>query len=365
MVDLEMLAAVLDALPVSARLILLGDKDQLASVEAGAVLGELCQRAHGGHYTPATRNWLKETCGEPIDPALIDEGGTALDQAVVMLRHSHRFAARSGIGRLASAVNAGDSATLASLWKQGYADLALLPLANRDDPAFQALVIEGGLTTTRETRRGYRYYLDVLRQNQPARGADPSVLDAWAGQVLEAHGQFQVLCALRRGPWGVEGLNQHITHLLRKVHLIPKSRDDWYSGRPVLVTRNDYDLGLMNGDIGITLWHPAGKDQRQRLRVAFARGDGTQGIRWVLPSRLQTVETVYALTVHKSQGSEFTHAALVLPDTINPILTRELLYTGITRARHCLTLVRPGDEKTLEQAVAQRVLRASGLLLEG
>jgi len=127
----------------------------------------------------------------------------------------------------------------------------------------------------------------------------------------------------------------------------------------VLVTRNDYALGLMNGDIGITLSYPGAAGGG--LRVAFPGGDGAQGIKWVLPSRLQAVETVFALTVHKSQGSEFAHTALVLPETLNPVLTRELLYTGITRARTFLTLVNPGGERLVAAAVRRKVLRASGL----
>jgi exodeoxyribonuclease V alpha subunit len=181
-------------------------------------------------------------------------------------------------------------------------------------------------------RHGYRHYLDTLREGQPARDADACAYDAWARDVLKAHGRFQCLCALRRGPWGVEGLNQRIAGLLHDADLIPAS-GGWYLGRPVLVTRNDYGLGLMNGDIGITLTRPAPGDRDWTLRVAFPAGDGQEGIKWILPSRLQAVETVYALTVHKSQGSEFSHAALILPETLSPILTRELLYTGITRAR--------------------------------
>ena len=207
---------------------------------------------------------------------------------------------------------------------------------------------------------GYRHYLETLRQGQPAADADPSAFDGWAHDVLEAHGEFQVLCALRRGPWGVEGLNQRIARLLQSAGLIPAG-SGWYLGRPVLVTRNDYGLGLMNGDIGITLERPDTADL-SRLRVAFPAGDGSGGIQWVLPSRLLAVETVYALTVHKSQGSEFAHAALVLPDRLNPILTRELIYTGITRARTHLTLVRPGDDQVLTDAIKRRVLRASGLM---
>ncbi|MBL8367240.1 MAG: exodeoxyribonuclease V subunit alpha [Candidatus Accumulibacter sp.] len=385
MVDLEMMAAVLAALPTSARLILLGDKDQLASVEAGAVLGELCQRARDGHYTPATGDWLEQACGERVAPALVDAAGGALDQSLVMLRHSHRFAAGSGIGQLAEAVNAGDTARIGGIWRQAHADLALLPLVGGDEPAFKSLIIDGGVATTaaasafdrhRERdpaatasplpqRKGYRHYLEVLREQQPAPGGDQDAFDDWARAVLRAHGEFQVLCALRRGPWGVAGLNQRIARALREVGLLPAS-DGWYLGRPVLITRNDYGLGLMNGDIGITLALPiAGAgDEEWILRVAFPAGDASQGIKWVLPSRLQAVETAYALTVHKSQGSEFTHAALLLPETLSPILTRELLYTGITRARAFLTVAMAGSGRLLEEAAQRQVLRASGLMAE-
>ena len=372
MVDLEMMAAVLAALPPTARLILLGDKDQLASVEAGAVLGELCRHARAGHYTPATRDWLATASGERIDSRLVDEAGSALAQAVIMLRHSYRFSAASGIGQLAEAVNAGDSARVSEVWRHAHADLALLPLAAGDETRFAALIIDGaaagqgtpptGLAQT-ALRYGYRHYLTTLAETRPASAAGQEAIDDWARQVLRAYGQFQVLCALRRGPWGVAGLNQRIARVLCAAALIPASAG-WYPGRPVLVTRNDYALGLMNGDIGITLALPHAADQELKLRVAFPAGDAGQGIKWVLPSRLQAVETAYALTVHKSQGSEFSHAALVLPETLSPILTCELLYTGITRARAFLTLVMPGPPRLLEEAVHRQVLRASGLLGE-
>ncbi len=372
MVDLEMMAAVLDALPPQARLILLGDKDQLASVEAGAVLGELCRRAREGHYTPATADWLARASGERIPDALIDAAGSPLDQAVVMLRHSHRFSADSGIGRLADAVNAGDASAVDRVWQTGAEDIALLSLADERDPAFAALVVDGGGATDLPpqadlfaepatlARHGYRHYLAVLRDGHPGAHAARAAFDDWARDVLRAHTAFQVLCALRRGAWGVEGLNLRIARLLRDAGLIDDTHV-WYLGRPVLVTRNDYGLGLMNGDIGITLALPAADGQGWTLRVAFAAGDGEDGIRWILPSRLQQVETVFALTVHKSQGSEFGHAALVLPDGLNPILTRELLYTGITRARRYLSITQVHGRRVLGQAVQRRVLRASGL----
>ncbi|MBP6582450.1 MAG: exodeoxyribonuclease V subunit alpha, partial [Chromatiaceae bacterium] len=350
MIDLEMMAAVLAALPPSARLILLGDKDQLASVEAGAVLGQLCQRAGEGHYTLESRDWLAAATGERLDPNLIDPAGLPLDQAIVMLRHSHRFSADSGIGQLAQAVNAGDSAAVRGIWAQGHPDLAMAPIPHLEAPALRSLVTSGGLAATATAapsanplqapvggqppaRLGYGHYLTLLRQGRPSPEAAPGAFDAWARTVLKAHGQFQMLCALRRGPWGVEGLNHWIAHTLLEAQLIDAGTG-WYLGRPVLVTRNDYGLGLMNGDIGVTLVYPGAAGQGENLRVAFPAGDGQDSIKWVLPSRLQAVETVYALTVHKSQGSEFTHVALVLPEHPSPILTRELLYTGITRARH-------------------------------
>ncbi|MDN8070201.1 exodeoxyribonuclease V subunit alpha [Burkholderia vietnamiensis] len=366
MVDLEMMHAVLSALPARARLILLGDKDQLASVEAGAVLGELCQRARAGHYTPQTQAWLQQVTGEQVGAALVDPAGSALDQSIAMLRFSHRFSAESGIGKLAEAVNMGEPAEVARVWAHGYADLALLDCSEKPDAVLGALVVDGVAdddvereSADGQARRGYRHYLQTLRREQPPSGADQAGFDRWANAVLDAHGEFQLLCALRRGPWGVDGLNRRVERLLHAANLIAPT-GEWYLGRPVLVTRNDYELGLMNGDIGITLALPA-PDGEMRLRVAFAAGDGSGRIKWVLPSRLQAVETVFALTVHKSQGSEFAHAALVLPDKLSPVLTRELVYTGITRARRFLTIASAGGRAIIEQAVQMRVLRASGL----
>ncbi|ARP84951.1 exodeoxyribonuclease V subunit alpha [Bordetella genomosp. 9] len=378
MIDLETMAALLQAMPPGGRLILLGDKDQLASVEAGAVLADLCREAHAGRYTPATRDWLEQVTGERLPDALVDPDGTALDQAIVMLRHSHRFAADSGIGRLATAVNAGDRAAVSRFWRQNHAGVTRLTGADcgRDLPALalngqarMELELAAGVDAEdladgshdAQGPHGYAYYLRTMRARMPAPGADASALDEWARAVLRAHGAFQLLTTLRHGDWGVAGLNRRIARLLHDRGLI-EATEGWYAGRPVLVTRNDYALGLMNGDIGITLALPQSDDRPPVLRVAFPMTDGSGRIKWVLPSRLQSVETVFALTVHKSQGSEFDHAAVVLPERLSPILTRELLYTGITRARTFLTLLSPGGEHVLEQAVARQVRRASGLL---
>lgn len=382
MVDLEMMASVVAALPAQARLVLLGDKDQLASVEAGAVLGDLCRRADRGHYTAATRAWVQQVANETVDQALSDDRGLPLDQTIVKLRFSHRFDATSGIGRLADAVNAGSMSGLRTVRDVVPPDLAWLNLA-ADSQALARLALDGacGAFAGQGQGRidhgepvgppvGYRLYLERLRARRPPADANAEAWDAWAREVLFAYGQFQVLCAVRHGAHGVEGLNQRIADLLCAEGLTSAAQG-WYEGRPVMVTRNDYALGLMNGDVGITLQVPQrrGADPAATgaiLRVAFAAGDGSNSIHWVLPSRLQAVETVYAMTVHKSQGSEFTHAALVLPETPSRVLTRELIYTGITRARHWFTMATSdGGRGVLDLAVERRVKRTGGLLGQG
>ena len=369
MIDLEMMAAVLGALPIHARVILLGDKDQLASVEAGAVLGALCKRAEQGHYTTVTREWLQQTTGLALPGEMLDENGTALDQAVTMLRQSHRFSMGSGIGQLARSVNAGQAEEALTILKQPPEDLAFITVSDKADSAFEALVLKGSVEITpvaepgdgTPSRVGYDHYLKGLKlENRPPNEATPQAWDAWAQRVLVARDQFQLLCAIRKGPWGVEGLNQRIETLLANKHLI-KKEGEWYEGRPILVTRNDYALGLMNGDMGVTLAIPDPYHKEPVLRVAFPTYDADRPIQWVTPTRLNDVETVFALTVHKSQGSEFTHTALVLPNRPNPILTRELLYTGITRASQWFTLANAGNHSTLRQAIERRVLRNSGL----
>ena len=365
MIDLEMMANLLDALPAHARLVLLGDKDQLASVEAGAVLGDLCRDAEAGWYTPQTREWLEHVSGEHLAASDLQQdldGSHPLAQQVVMLRHSRRFGEGSGIGQLSRLVNQQQPQAARDVLTSGhYVDLSALALKGEQDRQFERLALDG----RSEAAKGYRHYLDVLRDQRPAGDApleDPCWA-VWAGKVLEAFEAFQVLCAVRKGPWGVEGLNERITRALFARKLI-ESEQQWYEGRPVLMTRNDYGLGLMNGDIGIALKLPEreGPTPRHVLRVAFARNDGQGGIRFVLPSRLNDVETVYAMTVHKSQGSEFSHTALVLPEALNPVLTKELIYTGITRAKQWFSLVEP-RKGVFEEAVQRKVKRLSGLML--
>nr|WP_229732187.1 exodeoxyribonuclease V subunit alpha [Pseudomonas sp. N040] len=369
MIDLEMMACLLDALPLSARLIMLGDKDQLASVDAGAVLGDLCGAAERGGYSAQTSAWLSAVTGEHLAAEGLQAAageGDALAQQTVMLRYSRRFDANRGIGRLARLVNQKQPAQARKLLDEQPEQLFDLQLRGEQDHALTRLIVDGHPAAA-GAPPGYRHYLEQLQHLRPAPGTawDSPAWGLWAGQVLGAFDAFRVLCALRLGPWGVEGLNQRVAAELQRQGLIG-SEHGWYEGRPVLVTRNDYSLGLMNGDIGIALDLPAadpGAPGQLKLRVAFPRNDGSGGVRFVLPSRLAEVETVYAMTVHKSQGSEFTHTALVLPDSPNPVLTKELLYTGITRARQWFSLVEAAAG-VFEGAVGKNVQRVSGLALQ-
>lgn len=359
MIDEALMAALLDALPPQARLILIGDKDQLASVEAGAVLSSLCARAEHGHYTPATRTWLAAVSGETLADAYVDAQGSQLDQAVAMLRHSHRFAADSGIGRLARAVNAGEpDTTLALLAEAALDDVHLLAI----DPTYDSRLLQLALAGF-GTAPGILGFLEVLGRTRPTAGADAAALDHWAAEALTAQGRFQLLCAVHQGPFGRVALNARIeAELARHGHIDPGAGTlhAWYEGRPVIVTANDYDLDLRNGDVGITLRIDDPASGGSALRVAFPRGDVTQGIRWVLPSRLNHCETVYAMTVHKAQGSEFDHVALVLPAQPSPVVTRELLYTALTRARRQVTVLAATPE-LLAAAVTRTVERSSAL----
>lgn len=337
MMDLDMTASLLDALRPDTRLILIGDKDQLSSVEAGAVLGNLCFGADAGQYNHDTVTWLQQHCGE--DVSAFAGNGSALAQQTAMLRVSHRFSADSGIGELARAVNLGQRDRLAEVWQKNHPDIEQLALSSLQD-----------ISLTRLSVDGYRHYLKVL-SGQRATAADG--IEDWANATLAAFDDFQLLCALREGDAGVSGLNRRIARALHRAGLISRA-EGWYEGRPVIMTRNDYQLGLMNGDVGVTL-NLAEKDQPAMLRVAFRLSDGR--ITLVLPSRLEGVDSVYAMTVHKSQGSEFRHAALVLPDNLQGV-SRELLYTAITRAREHFTLAGTAAALALP---ARPTVRASGL----
>ncbi|MFN3792675.1 exodeoxyribonuclease V subunit alpha [Massilia sp.] len=338
MVHLEMMAALLDALPPSATLVLLGDKDQLASVEAGAVLGDLCHNAGAGGYTDATRDYVAAASGEALPGEFLGDAG-ALAQQTVMLRHSRRFG--GPIGRLALAVNAGDAVGAEAVLRAGTVDGGGVRWIEN---AQQQQVLQ-------LAQSGYGSYLDVLNTG-PRAGLNTNH-EEWVRQVLQRFESFRILCAVRDGEWGVAGLNDAVAARLAQAGLL-RPNGEWYVGRPVMVTRNDYATNVYNGDIGVTLPDPA---RPGALRVYFLEGDT---VRSVLATRLRNVETAFAMTVHKSQGSEFRHTVLALPRERGAVLTRELVYTGITRASEMFTLVSPPGS-VLFEAIAERTHRTSGL----
>ncbi|EEI3458639.1 exodeoxyribonuclease V subunit alpha [Salmonella enterica subsp. salamae] len=328
MIDLPMMSRLIDALPPHGRVIFLGDRDQLASVEAGAVLGDICAYVNAG-FTAERARQLSRLTGSAI-PAGAGTQAAFLRDSLCLLQKSYRFGSDSGIGKLAAAINCGDRSAILAVFQQGFSDIEKRTLQSSDDYA--------GMLD--EALAGYGRYLRLLHEK-----ATPEA-------ILQAFNEYQLLCALREGPFGVGGLNDRIEQAMvqqRKIQRHPHSR--WYEGRPVMIARNDSALGLFNGDIGIAL------DRGQGLRVWFAMPDGA--IKSVQPSRLPEHDTTWAMTVHKSQGSEFDHAALILPSQRSPVVTRELVYTAVTRARRRLSLY--ADERILAGAIVTRTERRSGL----
>lgn len=329
MVDLALLSKLAQAVPPEARLILLGDKDQLASVEAGAVLGDICDTGNVHGFSSPFRDALKRLAGEEIKGSSDGRDKPGPGDCIVELQKSYRFSGESGIGTVSRAVNEGDSGRAFTLLKKGeFRDLHWQELPEPDafPRALKGRIIEG--------------FAGYLRATRPE-------------EAFELFNRFRILCALREGPYGVSALNQLVEQTLKGEGLI-KRESQWYRGRPVLVTRNDYNLKLFNGDVGIILPDPTAGNQP---RAFFQAADGS--IRRISPLRLPEHETVYAMTVHKSQGSEFGRVLFFLPERAVPLLTRELVYTGITRAREKVEVW--GKEEVFCTAVSRRIDRTSGL----
>ena len=330
MVDLLLMDAALDALPRRARVMLLGDRDQLASVETGIVFGDLCAAAGSGNhrgaevYSNEFADIYSRLSGQELqaDDAGSQPSAGLLADAAVELRTSYRFRDQPGIGELARAVRTRDAdRTLAVLGDETVEDVAHMPVLEAPERI-----------------------LEPLRQPLDAYLAAPSPAAA-----LESLGAFRLLCARRTGPWGVEGLNAMVEHHLADLGVAVGER--WYRGRPILVTANDYQVRLFNGDLGVC-WPEAG-----RLWAWFAGGGEPRS----LPlAKLPPHDTAWAMTVHKSQGSEFDHVALVLGDSDSPVMTRELLYTGVTRARRSLTVI--ATPEVIRGAIARGSRRRSGLV---
>ena len=330
MVPLTLMAKLVTSLKQSARFILLGDRDQLASVEAGAVLGDICG---GGREEPFSREfnafYAKMGKGHQAPLVVSETAPPPLIDSLVVLKKNYRFGDDSGIGALGQAINAGD----------GERALSLLTDESRSDICWQKVPQVDGL------KRALR---DIV-----VAGYGPYLGANTAADALRCFDTFRILCCLRQGQYGVSGINTLVENILAAAGLIdPHNR--WYHGRPVMVTVNDYNLKLFNGDIGI-IFQEEGSDAPPR--VYFPAADGT--VRKVPVVRLPKHETVYAMTVHKSQGSEFDRLLLLLPDRDSEGLSRELIYTAVTRAKTAVEVW--GKESSFTAAVARKVSRSSGL----
>jgi exodeoxyribonuclease V alpha subunit len=355
MLDLALATRLLEAVPPSARIILLGDKDQLAAVESGAVFSELSVDPTLSASCIDDLAALARTPAAGIRPPAPVQP-SALHDAAVWFTQNFRFARDSGIGRLAALVNGG-AAGAALQWLRGGEDAGVEWLAEAATPA--ASRAPAGPGVLRRVEEGYAPFLEAVAAN-PTR----------AGAITEAFGRFRVLCALREGPRGVAALNAEMTRRFRAALLSApgiaelhargalRGLDEhapWFPGRPVIVLNNDYVLRLYNGDIGIAL-----PDATGELLVHFPDAASPGGFRAIAPVRLPHHETAFAMTVHKSQGSEFDSVLVMLPGERSRVLTRELLYTAITRARSRVAISAPAA--VLEAAIAAATRRHSGLL---
>jgi len=400
MVDFPLMAKLVDAIgdqgPAGepTRLILLGDRHQLASVEAGTVLADLCgpTRADQLRFTPATIVELerfgclsgletRQDVGKRTRVVPVD--GPAAHDAVVQFNRTFRFDESGGIGAFAAACLLPDDEFSAEVVVDGLAaggaqnsegKTTLLEYGEDETPPKElaALLVEG-----------YRPYLELLKRGWRGPTDEHPTLEVFHRRVLQAFDRFRVLCAHRRSRTGVRGLNELTQTLLRREKLVRPS-GTWWTGRPILVLRNDYNVrrsgggrGLFNGDIGL-LVHRVQDDVRHRA-VVFPGVDGlpaTGGpgqpanlaeehyvdrkiVEYVEPNRLPEHTTVFAMTIHKSQGSEFDDVLVVTPPTRSRILTRELIYTGVTRARKRVTVL--CARKALIDGLSETVRRASGL----
>lgn len=324
MIDLALMAQLLAALPENARLIMLGDKDQLASVEPGSIFADICGDFTRPSYTESFHTELSTASGQSIACETSDYD---FANTIALLQKSYRFTGDKGIGVLASRINAGD--------------------------------VEGSLAVLGSEQDAV--VLQTVSEHEFEKMLSSIAVDAYSALFemagpLEALSQlnaFRILCALRGGISGVEQVNEGVEAALRRKGFI-QEQGMHYMGRPIMVTTNDYGLGLFNGDIGI-LWPDPDADDV--LRAWFLMPDGA--LKRVLPTSLPQHETAFAMTVHKSQGSEFDHVLLILPHKESPVLTRELVYTGVTRAKESVEIW--SGEGVFASALAEKVKRVTGL----
>ena len=327
MIDLALMSKLIDAVPQKSRLIMLGDRDQLSSVEAGAVIGDICDTGNTHQFTVKQSEILKQLLpgfnepGNPHEPPLAD--------CIVSLRKSYRFDESSGIGTLSRAVNRGDINEVSEI----------LDSSKYDDCIRKPLPSEHNLKNALKTSV-MEFFRPLCTEKDPL-------------TALNQLGRFKILCAARQGPYGVNSINSMVISILRSSGLIPRETD-LFHGLPLLINANDYALDLYNGDSGVII--PEQKSSGV-YRAVFKNPETT--VKSFQVAQLRSWEIAYALTVHKSQGSEYEHIILILPPVPIPVLSRELVYTALTRARKSVEIW--SSDSILEKAVLSRTVRRSGL----
>lgn len=328
MIDLPMLSKTFSATAPETSIILIGDKDQLASVESGAALGDICTKDAVNFFSSDICKVFSSSAGIEIISSSEKTSPPVLSDCIVELDKNYRFKNNSNIFKLSSAINKGDiSKTLAVLEEA------------RDDVS--------------HIQTSFQAHIKTHLSNIITNSFLPFIKAPSCEIALQLLDQFRILCALRKGPYGTVGINSLIEKKLVEMnHIDPGSR--FYHGRPIMITQNDYTLKLFNGDTGIIFNDP---DKKRETKAYFKANDNL--IRSFPPSALPEHETVYAMTIHKSQGSEFDNVMLVLPENESPVLTRELLYTAVTRTKEKIQII--GSEKIISYAVSRNIERRSGL----
>jgi exodeoxyribonuclease V alpha subunit len=325
MIDLPLLSKLVRALPSQARLILLGDKDQLASVESGAAFGDICSIA-SPEFSSSSQKKFHDLTQDDNQLIKTEDKAKTLQDNIVHLQHTYRFDSQSGIYSATKAIQKNNiPGVLSSLQDQKFPDTQWIDL---DTPSRLKNVLQD-------------LFLPYAQKLLNASSAEQAFFEL---------NRLRLLTPLRQGPFGSWTLNNLLEKILQRKGLIPP-RQTFYSGRPLMVLQNDYYRGLFNGDVGLV------RRSQSSPEVVFPSAQGNY--RFFTPQRLPQHETVFAMTVHKSQGSEFDNVLLVLPDRDNAVLTRELIYTALTRAKNKVSIL--GRVDILEKALKRKVQRFSGL----
>lgn len=327
MLDLVLLVRLLRSLPDSTRLVLVGDQNQLEAVEAGSILGEVWSYPRCGCHSPAWSTEVGQILGQAIPSSEVESTVPPLADSLVELQRVRRFGEESPIQLFSRAVRQGQIQEARAAWQGNAAGFIL-----RNHPPQSK-------RTSALTDRLLAWHQRIV--------AAPTPIAA-----LAVYREFRLLTPLRRGSWGVETIHQEVLTEFVRRNVIPP-RDTWYSGRPILVTTNSIDLELSNGDTGLALIDPV--DGCLKVWFESANGD----VRSLSPLRMPAHETAYAMTVHKSQGSEFQEILLVLPEEAHPLVNRELIYTAVTRARQKVEIW--ATESAVLGGLAQKAQRHSGM----